>query len=147
MEVLGWLIVGAVLCGITLICVILTAVDDIKDGFSDYTDNELSLRAKRFTVYPLVYVALLIFFWVLMSIAGVFGFFSKIFALIAIFWFYGALVFLFPASLYGLVLAVGVKKRKINKYAGPTYLVCGIISILISLLIIGVTVWLTLKLV
>ena len=86
-------------------------------------------------------------FWAMTWIAGAFAFFAIIFGLIAILGFYGALVFLFPSSLYGLILAVALKKRKINKYAGSTYLTCSIISILIALFIIGVTVSLTLKLV
>jgi hypothetical protein len=143
----GWLIGVIAFCGMTLLCVILSAVIDIRNGFSTYSDNELSLKTKRFTVYPLIYVAVVLSLWIITCIAGSLAVLAIILGLIVVLGFYVAVVFLFPISLYGLILAVALKKRKINKYAGSTYIVCSIISILISLLMIGVIIAFALRLV
>ena len=147
MGIFGWLIGVIVFFGMTLLCVILSAVIDIRNGFSTYSDNELSLKTKRFTVYPLIYVAVWLFLWIILGVAGAWYGLTMMLGLIIFLGFCCAIVFLFPISLYGLILAGALEKRKINKYAGSVYIICSIISILISLILIGVIITIVLGIV
>ncbi|MBQ4116168.1 MAG: hypothetical protein IJD37_02195 [Clostridia bacterium] len=134
----GWLIAVITWGGMTLLCVILSVVRDIRDGFSKYDDDKLVLKTKRLTVYPLIYMAVLTSFWHMLGFVEFPTNFEILLGLIIIFGFIVAITVLFPMSIYGLILAIALKKRKINKYAGSTYIVCGILSIPVCLPIISV---------
>ena len=137
MDILGFFFIFVLVFILTSLFVSAAAVTDIKNKFGSYTEKELELKTKRFTVYPLVFMGITAVLWPVMACLNILAV-DIILALPLVVCLFASATFLFPVSIYGIILASALKKTQEKKYLKSSYKLCGIISSAVSLVLLVV---------